>query len=61
MGVFESSNEVSVCTDYNQKNLNSLQCTVAEKIKKTPQKISFFSSKMTVFMVFLISLINGTF
>ena len=37
-GLFESSNEVPGCTDYNAKNLNSLRCTVAEKIKKKTQK-----------------------
>ena len=38
MGVFDSSNEASGCTDHNAKNLNSLQCAVAEKIKKKTKK-----------------------
>ena len=42
MGVFDSSNEAPGRTYCNAKNLKSLQCTVAEKIKKTPQKIHFF-------------------
>ena len=42
MGVFDSSNEASGCTDHNAKNLNSLQCAVAEKIKKNPEKWHFF-------------------
>ena len=44
MGMFDSSNEASGCTDYNAKNLNSLQCTVAEKIKKNSKKIHFFKN-----------------
>ena len=43
MGVFDSLNEASGCTDYNAKNLNSLQCTVAENIKKNPPKKKFSS------------------
>ena len=34
MGVFDIANEASGCADYNTKNLNSLQCIVAEKIKE---------------------------
>ena len=37
MGVLDSSNEVTGCTDNNAKNLNSLWCTVAEKSRKTPK------------------------
>ena len=33
MGVFDSLIEASGCTDYNAKNLNSLQCNVAEEEK----------------------------
>ena len=45
MGVFDSSNEASGCTDYNAKNLNFLQCTVAEKNKKNPKKkYNFFKN-----------------
>ena len=57
MRVFDSSNEESGCTYYNAKNLHSLQCTVAEKIKKNP-KNTFF--KITVFVVFHDFFINGT-
>jgi hypothetical protein len=53
MGVFDSSNEASGCTDYNEKNLNSLQCTFAEKIKKNPPK-KHFLLKMTVFLWFFL-------
>ena len=42
MGVFDSSNEASGCTDYKAKKLNSLQCTVAEKIKKNQKQIQMF-------------------
>ena len=59
MGVFDSSNEASGCTDYNAKNLNSLQCTVAEKIKKNPQKIQFFQ-KLPFLVVFPDFFSNGT-
>ena len=34
IGVFDSSHETSGCTDYNTKNLHSLQCTVAKKTQK---------------------------
>ena len=37
MGVLDSSNEATGCTDNNAKNLNSLWCTVAEKSRKTPK------------------------
>ena len=40
--MFDSSKEASGCTDYNAKNLNSLQCAVAEEIKKNPKKFQFF-------------------
>ena len=39
--MIDSLNEASGCTDYNAISLNSLQCTVAEQIKKTPQKYRF--------------------
>ena len=42
MGVSDSPNKPSGCTDYNAENLNALKCNVAEKIKKTPQKLQFF-------------------
>ena len=45
MRVFDSSNEESGCTDYNAKNLKSLPCTVAGKIKKKPKKLDFFQKK----------------
>ena len=45
MGVFDSSNEGPGRTDCNAKNLNSLQCTVAEKIKKKEEKNSIILEK----------------
>ena len=42
MGFFDSSYEASGCAEYNAKNLNSLQCTIADKIKKNSKKIEFF-------------------
>ena len=48
MGVFDRSNEASGCTDYSAKNLNFLQCTVAEKIQKNPNKLQL-TTKNNVF------------
>ena len=38
-GVFDSSNEAPGRTDCNAKNLNSVRCTIAEKIKNKQPKI----------------------
>ena len=45
MGVFDSSNEAPGRTDYNAENLNSLQCTVAEKITTTKKPKNYNFSK----------------
>ena len=49
MGVVDSQNKTPGGTNNNTNNLNSLQCTVSEKLRK-PQ-ITFFS-KLTVFVGF---------
>ena len=38
MGMFDSSDG---CSNYNEKKLKSLQCTVAEKIKKNPEIFNY--------------------
>ena len=59
MEVFNSVNEAPGRTDCNAKNLNSVQCTVTEKIKKNSQKWPFFQ-KLPCFEVFLDLFSNGT-
>ena len=41
MGVFDCSYKVPGRTDCKPKNPNGLQCTVAEKLRKTPQNGNF--------------------
>ena len=53
MGLFDSPNEAPGRTDCNAKNLNSLRCTVAEKIKKNHQKW-YFCWKITPFRGFFL-------
>ena len=47
-GSSDSLNEALWCTDYNAKNLSSLQSPISEKIKIKPKKIGIFEK-----MVFL--------
>ena len=51
MWVLDRSNEAPGHTDNNAKNLNSLWCTVAEKIKKKP-KTYHFSKKNSFVGIF---------
>ena len=50
-GLFDSFNEAFWCTDYNAKNLRSLQSPISEKIKKNLKKIAFL--KKWYFLPFL--------
>ena len=56
MGVFDSLIEASGCTDYNAKNLNSLQCNVAEEEKLFKKNYPFL--KMT-FLVFVFNFLSN--
>ena len=52
--MFYSSNEAPERTDCNAKNIKSLRCTVAEKIKKNPRKGVIFQQKYHFWWFFLI-------
>ena len=58
--MFKSLNEASCCTDYKAKNLNSLLCTIAEKITKNYTKNTIFQQENAGFAVFLDFLSKGT-
>ena len=59
LGVYDSLNEAPGRTECNAKNLNSVRCTVAEKIKKNSQKWPFFQ-KWPFLGIFFYFFSNGT-